>query len=108
MSAPAMRSGLTSNQQQLLEMIRRLYFGQIQDLRVRGGEPVFEPPPRLINEIKFCAENGPLPKMDLAEFAVKAQVRDLFNHLRALGTGVVHRLEVKHGLPFHMMMEREG
>jgi hypothetical protein len=36
-----------------------------------------------------------------------AEVIDLFAQLEALGNGVVTRLEVKHGLPFRMIIEED-
>ena len=51
------------------------------------------------------AENGPRPEADIEDFALKAQVRDLFAHLDALGNGTIRRLEVQHGLPFRMQVE---
>ena len=41
----------------------------------------------------------------LDDFALKAQVRDLFDHFDALRTGTIRTLEVKHGLPFRMQVE---
>ena len=85
--------------------MQRLGFGTIEHLVVRDGEPVFDPPPRVIREVKFGSENGPRPEADLGDFALKAQVRDLLDHLGSLRNATILRLEVKHGLPFRMEVE---
>jgi hypothetical protein len=83
-------------------------FGQVQDLTVRDGEPVFEPPPRVIREVKFGCENGPRPETAKSDFTLKVQVREMLAQLEALGDGVVECIEVKHGLPFKMTVEEDA
>ena len=72
---------------------------------VESGEPVFDPPPRIVREVKFGGENGPRPELRAGDFALKTQVVELFEHLDRLGDGTLERLEVKHGLPFRMTVE---
>jgi len=55
--------------------------------------------------VKFCAENGPRPEAEKEDFALKAHVRELFDHMEAMGDGVIGCIEVKHGLPFRMILE---
>ena len=50
------------------------------------GQPVMDPPPRIIREIKFGGDNGPRPEAAKVDFALKTQVRDLFAQLEALAT----------------------
>ena len=92
----------------LVELMQRLNFGRVEGLAVADGEPVFAPPPRVVREVKFGAENGPRPEMAKADFALKAQVRELFAQMEAMGTGVIRTIEVKHGLPFRMTVEEDA
>ena len=89
----------------LVKLMQRLNFGRVEGLVVQKGEPVLDPPPRLIREVKFCAENGPRPEVEKEDFVLKAHVRDLFDHMEAMGDGVIGCIEVKHGLPFRMILE---
>jgi len=91
--------------QRLVRLMQELNFGHVQDLVVRDGEPVFDPPPRVVREVKFCGENGPRPETAKQDFTLKAQVRELLAQLAAVGDGVVRCIEVKHGLPFKMTVE---
>ncbi len=92
----------------LVKLMQRLNFGRVEGLVVQQGEPVLDPPPRLVREVKFCAENGPRHEANRDDFALKAQVCELFAHIEAIGNGVIASIEVKHGLPFRMIVEENA
>jgi len=96
---------LSASGARLVELMQCINFGRIEHLAVRSGAPVVDPPPRVVREIKFRGENGPRPEMAKDDFALKAQVRELFAQLEAMGDGTVRCIEVKHGLPFKMTVE---
>ena len=104
----ASKSNLTPAQQSLIGLMQRLNFGCIEKFVVRDGEPVLEPKPRVVREVKFCGENGPRPEAAKQDFELKKEVRDLFVQFEALGDGTVLSLEVKHGLPFKMSFEEDA
>jgi hypothetical protein len=85
--------------------MQRVYFGQIKDLSIQGGEPCFNPAPKIVQEIKMGAENGPPPELALDDFILKSQVVDLFTHLSQLDDTCVE-IEVRHGLPFRLIVEQ--
>ncbi len=89
----------------LVRLMQGMGFGRIELLHVRNGEPVFDQLPRVIREVKFCAENGARPEAIKKDFALKAQVRELFAEMDEMGDGVILCIEVKHGLPFKMTWE---
>lgn len=99
------KSSLTPSQQKLLAEMQRINFGRIFDLSVRDGQPVMDPPPRVVREIKFGGDNGPRPESAKADFTLKAQVRELFAQFEALGDGVIPCIEIQRGLPFRMTIE---
>ncbi|GIW90485.1 MAG: hypothetical protein KatS3mg109_0917 [Pirellulaceae bacterium] len=98
------KSDLSTNRFRLLELMQTINFGRIECLAIHNGEPVLEPPPRVIREIKFGGENGPRPELEAHDFLLKTQVVELFEHFDRLGTGMVDVIEVKHGLPFRMIV----
>lgn len=102
------KSSLTSARKHLLVLMQRLNFGRIEGLAVRGGQPVFNPVPRLLREVKFGGENGPRPESAAADFTLKVQVVELFRQLDEIGDGTVELIEVKHGLPFRMVFAEAG
>jgi hypothetical protein len=77
-------------------------FGRIEGLEIRDGNPVLNPPPRVVREIKFCAENGARPEKLAADFLVKSQVIELLDCFNRIGDGVIDVIEIKNGLPFRM------
>ncbi|MBN1606478.1 MAG: hypothetical protein JW940_07580 [Polyangiaceae bacterium] len=105
MSTNQTKQSLSPPRQRLVELSQKINFGVIENLVVRDGEPLFNPPPRVVRAVKLGGENGPRPEYALRDFALRAEVRELFAHLDALGEGTVRRLEVKHGLPFRMEIE---
>jgi hypothetical protein len=78
------KASLSEPRRRLVELMQRVNFGRIEGLAVRAGEPVLAPPPRVVNEIKFGGENGPRPELAAADFALKAQVVELFHHFDRL------------------------
>ncbi|MBN2583217.1 MAG: hypothetical protein JXL80_09115 [Planctomycetes bacterium] len=96
---------LSPNNRRLVAMMQSLNFGRIEDLPVHAGQPVLDPPPRVVREVKFGGDNGPRPEITKADFELKVQVRELFAQMEAMGNGTIRSLEVRHGLPFRMTIE---
>ena len=88
----------------LIREMQRINFGQIRKLALHGGQPAMEPPPTIVREHKFGAENGPRPELGIREFLLKQQVIELFEFFDELRDGVIDVLEIKHGLPFRMIV----
>lgn len=99
------KSSLSPLRARLIELMQRINYGRIERLTVCQGEPIFDPPPHVIRDIKFGGENGPRAEVAKSDFALKAQVRDLFTQLEALGDGVIPCIEIQRGLPFRMTVE---
>jgi len=93
---------LPHSARRLIRLMQTLNFGRIDGLVVRGGQPVLDPPPEIIREVKFGGENGPRPEAAIEDFLLKSQVVEFFDQLSRLGDGIIESLEVKHGLPFRM------
>lgn len=104
MQTGQVKATLSEPQRRLVEVMQTLNFGRIEQLAICSGHPMFDPPPRVIREIKIGGENGPRPERDAGNFRLKDQVVELFQHLAQLGDGTVAVLEVKHGLPFRLLV----
>lgn len=100
------KSKLSAGQFQLIELMQQINFGRIEGLWIRNGEPQFAPPPKIICEIKFGGENGPRPQKSSDDFELKAQVVELLQHLERIGNAIIDTIEVKHGLPFRLIVEQ--
>jgi hypothetical protein len=101
------KATLSPNRRRLVETMQALNFGSIEQVQIRGGEPVFSPAPRLIQEIKIgSADGGPRPELVREDFPLKTSVLELFDHLDRLNDGIVNAVEVRYGLPFRVILER--
>ena len=101
------KSSLSAPQRRLLETMQRLNFGRIENLTIVQGEPTFDPPPRLIQDVKLGGgENGARPELARDDFALKTQVVEMFDHLSRLGDGLVAAIHVAHGLPCRLTIEQ--
>ena len=97
------KASLSPERKRLLELMQEVNFGRIENLVVRGGEPVFKPAPKIIFEIRFGSKNGPRRELGIKDFVLKAQVIELFDYLTRLGNGIVERLEIRYGIPFRLV-----
>ena len=100
-------SQLSPCRQRLVRLMQQVNFGRIEGLLVVRGDPVFRPAPRTLQAIKLGGDNGPRQESSLRDFRLAAEVVDLLDRLNQLGDGRVERLDVRHGLPFLMEIERE-
>src|SRR5688500_11835612 len=96
---------LSTARMRLLELMQNLNFGHIDRLEFVDGEPVLDPRPVLVREHKFGGENGPRPELTAVNFALKQQVIELFVFFDERRDGVIDVLEIKHGLPFRMIVK---
>lgn len=105
-SRTPMKSALPESHRRLVELMQRLNHGRIEGLAVRNGDPEFLPPPRIVQDIKLGGDNGPRPELQRDDFVLKSQVAELFERLANMGNGIVTVIEVKHGLPFKLVIEQ--
>jgi hypothetical protein len=85
--------------------MQRTNFGRIEGLEIRNGEPVFQPAPRIIKDIKIGGENGSRPELATEDSVLKSSVVELFDYLSRIGDGRLESIEVKHGVPFRLAFE---
>lgn len=88
----------------LIHLMQQINFGRIENLRIRNGDPMHDPLPRIVREVKFAGDNTPRSEAEIGDFTLKRQVQDLLIQLDQIGDGVIDVLVVKHGLPFSMQV----
>lgn len=106
MNYPILKSSLSKAQQWLVELLQANPFGRIENLHVRAGEPIFAPAPRIIAKLRIGGSNGPRPEAELPDFWLKKSVVELLETIADLGDGEIQTIEVAHGLPFVVEIER--
>ena len=94
------RYQLTPARRRLLDLLDQVWFGRLEDLMVRGGEPAFDRPPRAVATVKIVGKVDPRPsRVPTPDDPVSEERLALFAHLDRLGDGLVRRLEVGHANP---------
>ena len=104
MTIAVTKSSLSPRRKRLLKICQQVGFGRVEDLVFEDREPLFDPPPRIVREIKFGGENGPRSELRTADFLLKQQVVELFKFLDERQSGTIDVLDVKHGLPFRVIV----
>ena len=99
-------SQLSAPRQALVRLLQSLNFGSIECLEVRSAEPVFNPSPTVLVEVKLDSEPELRPELDLADFELRAEVTRLFAQLELLYDGSIERIDVRHGVPWRLVIER--
>jgi hypothetical protein len=98
---------LSAPQQRLLETLQKTNYGRIEGLFVRNGQPIFDPPPRVVKDVKLgSADSGARSELESGDFALKREHVELFEQLRHFGNGTIECLVIKGGLPFLLTMEQ--
>jgi hypothetical protein len=55
--------------------------------------------------VKLDSEDGPRPESRLSDFALRRPIERFFEQVARLEDGTIERIEVRHGLPFRMIVE---
>lgn len=105
MIRPVALHDLSPERARLVRLFQTINFGRIEELEVRSGEPQFSPAPRVFVEVKLDAEDGPRPESRLSDFALRRPIERFFEQVARLEDGTIERIEVRHGLPFRMIVE---
>lgn len=107
MSKPLRLSDLSPARQALVRLCQALNHGSIEDLEVRHSEPVFDPWPVTLRDVKLNSDEEPRPEITLADFVVSDEVLRLMSLLDEMKCGTVWHIEVRAGIPRRMLVESQ-
>ena len=97
-------SDLCESERELVELLHELRFGRIEDLPIRDGKPVFNPPPRVIATLSMTADVC-REETHGRDFAIKRPIVMLLLRLRQIQNGKILVIHVRHGLPITVHVE---
>lgn len=104
---PSLRfTQLSAPRQALVRILQSINFGYMEGLEVRRGEPVFNPAPMVFVEVKLDAANAPRQEMESADFELRSEVVRLAEQFDELGDGSIERIDIRHGVPRRVVIER--
>lgn len=99
------KSDLSMAGQRLVAIMQANPYSSIYELPVANGDPVFDPSPRLVRDIKLAAsDNCARPELQSGDFLLKREHLELFETLKRLGEGRIDEIQVKGGLPFRVFV----
>jgi hypothetical protein len=98
------KTSLSLQRQLFLETLQQINFGRIERIRFRDGQPELSDESRIVREHKFMGENGPHRESKNNDFPIKRPLSELFRYFDQQVNGEIESLEIKHGLPFRMIV----
>jgi len=100
-------SELSPERQKLIRLCQSTNFGSIRGLEIRQGQPVFDPPPVLLIDLKLDGDDLPRPETNLTDFGLSQEVVRLMNRLNELVNTTIDILEVRAGIPRRVVFRAE-
>lgn len=99
---------LSGPRQALVRLCQAVNYGYIQELSVRDSDPVFNPPPLVLLDVKLDSDYGPRPEADLADFELRHEFCRLMIQLDELKHAKIERIEVRAGIPRRVLFRLAG
>jgi len=95
---PQRFSELSPSGKLLVSTMRRVQFGRFEGLRICNGDPVWDPPPRLVRVTKIgSGEESEMAEED--DWLLKSAIRDLLKEFADVRNGTFDRIAFHRGLP---------
>ena len=108
MTAKALRlSQLSPERQTLVRLCQTINRGSIESLEVRQAEPVFDPFPVTLKDVKLDKIEEPRPELALADFVLSSEVSRMLDLLDEIKCGAIRLIEVREGIPRRMLLESQ-
>jgi len=104
-TATVLLSEISAPRQALVRLCQSVDYGQIIGLQIRDREPVFNPPPIVLLDVKLDAGCGPRREAALDDFALREEVHRLLERIDHLESGRLDRIEVRAGIPRRVLIE---
>ena len=104
-TATVMLSEISAPRQALVRLCQSVDYGQIIGLQIRDREPVFNPPPTVLLDVKLDADCGPRREAALDDFALREEVHRLLDRFDRIENGRLDRIEVRAGIPRRVLIE---
>jgi hypothetical protein len=98
-------SQVSQPRQALIRLCQNVNHGSIEGLKVGDGEPVLDPPPVVLRDVKLDSDEGPRPELALADFVLSDQILRLMNRFDEMKDGTVRQVEVRAGIPRRIVLE---
>lgn len=99
------RQELSRSRRRLLELMRDVGYGRIENLTIRAGEPIFDESLLLFREVLLGRKSKEHAVPSENDFELKAQIMDLFEYFNRMQNGIIPLLKIQDGLPFQLHLK---
>jgi hypothetical protein len=96
---------LSPARQALVRWCQAINHGSIEELQVRHSEPVFDPAPLILRDVKLNSDEEPRAELAIADFVVSDEICRLMRMLDEMGSGTIRSIEVRTGIPRRILVE---
>jgi hypothetical protein len=103
-TAPQRYSQLSPARQALVRLCQDVNFGQILDLLVRNAEPIWDPGPTILSEVRLDIEEVPRPEGKLPDFRLSSELLRLMRRLDGIRDGRIAKIEIREGIPRRLVV----
>jgi hypothetical protein len=107
MSKSLRLSDLSPARQVLVRLCQAIDHGRIENLEVRRSEPLFDPLPVMVKDVKLDADEEPRPELALSDFVVSVEVVRLMGLLDRMDSASIRHIEVRAGIPRRALVESQ-
>jgi len=97
-------SQLSEPCRRLVDEMRRLKYGRIENLSFRNGQPIFDGTEEITEEFAFGKQTKQRSPQD--DFELKANIVELLETLSKIRDGTISSLCIQNGLPIQMYVKK--
>jgi len=105
MLQPLRLSDLSPARRALVRMCQAVHRGSIEGLQVHQSDPVFDPFPVVVKDVKLDKDEGPRPELALADFVLSCEITRFLARLDEMKSGTIRLIEIREGIPRRMLVE---
>jgi hypothetical protein len=99
-----MFSDLSPARRSLVRLFQSLNFGQVHNLLVRDGEPIFVPPPDVLFDVRLDIDEASRPELNISDFQLRDEILRFMARLDGMSGGIIEQLDVRAGLPRRVLI----
>ena len=88
-----------------MRLCQSINHGHIEALEIANGEPLYDPQPRLLVDLKLDKDEGSRRETDLSDFELCAELCRLMERMDSVKDGKIARLEIRGGVPRRAIFE---
>jgi hypothetical protein len=93
---------ISAERRLLLEFLRSIRNGRIEGLQIRAGEPLLDPAPTIVRDVRLGRPTEPSPDITIESLMALRPVAEMFDFFGKRRYCDVVLLEVKEGVPVRM------